>query len=74
MIPLRGNNLFGIQAGKWRIVLMHALHGHPVRRSPGPFRQRRSPGDVGIVQQPGPIHRAQDDRLTGAEDYQSNRF
>jgi hypothetical protein len=62
------------QAGERRVVLMHALHGDPLRRRPRGLGQRRPPCDVGLVQQAGPINRAQHDGLPRAEQHDPHGF
>jgi hypothetical protein len=69
---LRLHDLLGIDAGEWCVVLVDAVHGDAIGRRARRIRQRASPGDVRVVQQAGPIDRAEDDRLTRAEEDQTD--
>jgi hypothetical protein len=68
------NNLFRIDAGKRSVVLMDAVNCHSINRRPGCFCQSLTPLNMGVVQQPGPVHDTNDDRLPGPDENISDRF
>ena len=58
--------LFGVEANKGSVVLVHALHRHAIGSRPRGLRQHGPPLDMGLVQNSGPVHRAADNRLSRA--------
>jgi hypothetical protein len=73
-IVLLGHQLLRMQAYEGGVVLVNALHGHAVGRRPGCVGNGRAPGDVGFVENAGPIYGADHDRLTRAEQDEADRF
>lgn len=73
-IALGFDDSFRFQTGERHVVLMHTLHGDPVRSRPGRLGECHSPLHMGIVQQPGPVDRTDDDRLPCPQQDEPHRF
>jgi len=64
-----GQNLRRVEVAARRVVLMQTMHGDSIGRCPGRVGQRVSPGVVTAVADADPIHRAQHDRLSLAQQH-----
>ena len=71
---LFGDEFLRVQAHERRIVLMHALHRDAIGRDARTLGERSAPRDVRVVQDAGPVHGADHDRLPCAEQDEADRL
>lgn len=71
-VRLRAEEPFRVEADKRRVVLVYAMDGDAIRGGARGFGERRAPREVGFIENPGPIHRADDDRQSHAEQHQAD--
>lgn len=63
-----------VQTDERRVVLVDALDGDAVESGAGGFGQGGAPGDVGFVENAGPIDSANDDGFVRAEEDEADGF
>jgi hypothetical protein len=63
-----------IQADKRSIVLMNALYSHSIKRRTSGLSKRLAPLAMSIIEQPCPVNRADDQRITCPEQDETNGF
>ena len=74
-IALGRDQRLRLQTSERRVVLMHALHGHSIRRSAGRLRQRLAPLQMAAIQDSRPVDRADHDRpLAAPHQHESDRL
>ena len=73
-IRVRRSQTVGVKTDQRGVMLVHTMDGYAVRRRPGRLGQGNSPGSVGFVENPGPIHRANHHRRTRPKQHVTDRF
>lgn len=73
-VPLRLHDVLCFETRKRCIVLMHTMHRHAIRRRSNCRGHDFPPLDMGFVEQPCPVDRADYHRASRAKQYRSDGF